>query len=138
MKAAEGLKRNLQAMIQKSHRALNAATNHYKTADYDFASSKAYYAVFYMMEAVLITEELSFSKHSAVISAFNRHFVKGGIFPKEFSKKIARLFKQRQIGDYEFELTISKKEAREDIEDAAEITKAVEKYLKNFMKTNES
>lgn len=41
MKAAEGLKRNLQAMIQKAHRALNAARNHYKTADYDFASSKA-------------------------------------------------------------------------------------------------
>jgi uncharacterized protein (UPF0332 family) len=134
MTMAEGLKGNLQAMMQKSHRALKAARTHFKTGDYDFASSKADYATFYMMETALTTKGLSFSKHSAVISAFNRNFVKEGIFQKEYSSKIARLFKQRQIGDYEFELTISKKEAGQDIEDANKITEAIEKYLKNFVK----
>jgi len=30
-----------------------------------------------------------------------------GIFPKDFSKRIARLFRERQIGDYEFDISIS-------------------------------
>ncbi|MCK4352039.1 HEPN domain-containing protein [candidate division WOR-3 bacterium] len=125
------LKLTLNTIIQKSHRALEAAKIHLKNGDYDFASSKAYYAVFYMMEAGLITKKLSFSKHSAVISAFNQYFIKQGIFPKEFSKKIGNLFKERQIGDYEYELAIAQEEAREDIKNANEIVKAIEEYLRD-------
>ncbi len=71
---------------------------------YDFASSRAYYAAFYAMQAILLTKDLSFSKHSGVIAAFNRQFIKTGVFPKEFSKLISRLFRERQTGDYEFDL----------------------------------
>ena len=81
------------------------------------------------MEAALLTKNLSFSKHSAVIGAFNQNFVKSKIFPKEFSKLIARLFRERQIGDYDFDLSISEQDAQKDIEAAEVILKAIKKYL---------
>ena len=65
------------------------------------------YAAFYAIEAILLTKDLVFSKHSAVIGAFSQHFVKTAIFPKEFTRLISRLFRQRQLGDYEFELSPS-------------------------------
>src|SRR3990172_3904138 len=102
-------------MMNKAFRSLKAANQHMATQDYDFASSRAYYAVFYAIEALLLTKNLPFSKHGNVIGAFNKHFIKTSIFPKEYSKWIARLFRERQTGDYEFEFVISEDDANKDI-----------------------
>ncbi|MDQ1316477.1 MAG: hypothetical protein QG588_124 [Candidatus Poribacteria bacterium] len=124
------LKDQLQTMIRKAQRSLAAAKRQIEEGDYDFASSRAYYAAFYAMEAVLLTQKLVFSKHSGVISAFNQHFIKAAIFPKEFSKLIAHLFRERQIGDYEFDLTaIGEDEAREDFEISQRIVEYITTYL---------
>ena len=124
-----GLDRQLMLIVDKAVRALASAERQLSDGDYDFASSRAYYAVFYVLEGALLTKSLSFSKHSGVISAFNLHFVKSGIFPKEFSGLIARLFRERQMADYVFELRISESEAQEDIEAAKTIVAAVKDFF---------
>jgi uncharacterized protein (UPF0332 family) len=55
--------------------------------------------------------------------------VKTGIFPKEFSKFISRLFRERQIGDYDFDLSINEDDAKEDVRVAELIFKAVAFFL---------
>lgn len=67
------LHRQLVLMLNKATRALSSAQRQLEAEDYDFASSRAYYAVFYSLEAILLTKGLSFSKHSGAINAFNRH-----------------------------------------------------------------
>lgn len=47
---------------------------------YRVAVSRAYYAIFMIATAVLITLGISRSKHSAVESAFGHYLVKPGIF----------------------------------------------------------
>lgn len=74
MRANGKLNRQLEEMMRKANRALAAGQLHIKTGDYDFASSKAYYAAFYSMEAALLKQGLVFSKHSGVISGFAQHF----------------------------------------------------------------
>jgi len=125
----ESLKVQLQPMLQKASRSIAAARKHIEEGDYDFASSRAYYAVFYALEAILLTKGLTFSKHSAVIAAFNQHFVKTGVFPKEFSRFISRLFREREAGDYEFDLSIQAGEAEEDIQIAGQVLEAIVAYL---------
>jgi len=44
--------------------------------------NRAYYSMFYSILALLIYEPFSSSKHSGVISYFNRNFIKAGIFSK--------------------------------------------------------
>jgi len=129
MDEREELKGQLQRMIRKAQRSLAAAKRHIEEGDYDFASSRAYYAAFYAMEAVLLTKRLTFSKHSGVIAAFNQHFVKTGLFPKDFSKYISRLFRERQTGDYEFDLSIEEKDAQEDVQIAEKMLQAITAYL---------
>jgi uncharacterized protein (UPF0332 family) len=123
------LKEQLQMMMQKATRSVSAARRLVKEGDYDFGSSRAYYAAFYAMEAILLTKNLSFSKHSAVIGSFNQHFLKTAIFPKEFSRLISRLFRQRHLGDYEFELSIGKDEALENLNYAERIIKNIASFL---------
>jgi len=53
----------------------------------DDAVSRAYYAVFHGISAVLLSKGIAFSSHSQVIGVFNREFVKTGVFPADFSKR---------------------------------------------------
>ncbi len=129
MGGVSNLSQQLAQMLSKAERSLAAARRHLVERDYDFAVSRAYYAVFYALEAVLLTRELAFSKHSGVIAAFNREFVRTGVFPARFSKQISRLFRERQIGDYSFGVEVSPERAREDVEIAAGIVRAIQVYL---------
>ncbi|OGB89750.1 hypothetical protein A2625_06535 [candidate division WOR-1 bacterium RIFCSPHIGHO2_01_FULL_53_15] len=125
----EEIGREIEKIMKKAGRALVSAKNLLNDGDYDFASSKAYYAAFHAMQAALLTKSLSFSKHSGVIAAFNQHFIKTGVFPKDFSAKIESLFKERQIGDYSYEEEITNKDAEEDIKNSEKIVQAIRSFL---------
>lgn len=62
--------------------------------------NRSYYAMFYALLGLLATKGLGTSKHSGVISLFDREFVKTGIFPKELSRSLHRAFDERQANDY--------------------------------------
>ena len=64
-----------QFLVQKAQDSLRAAKLLEAEGLADFAVSRAYYAMFYIAEAFLLKENLSFSKHSAVISKFGTSFV---------------------------------------------------------------
>ena len=72
---------------------------------------------------------MSFSKHSAVLSAFNKEFIYSGVFAKDFRTKIIRLFKDRQIGDYEYTKEIDRESSETDVVDAEMIINSVGEYL---------
>ena len=55
---------------------------------YKNALNRAYYSIFHAIRAVCALDSFDSSKHSGVISYFNQHYVKTGIFPKDLSKVI--------------------------------------------------
>lgn len=85
--------------------------------------------MFYMAEAVLMTKGLSFSKHSAVISAFGQHFVKAGILNKKYHKMLSDAFEIRQIGDYSYLREISDEEALRVIKNAEDFLNEIRRLL---------
>jgi uncharacterized protein (UPF0332 family) len=130
MKEDAELSKQLKVMIYKSKDSLKVARDLHKQGYYNDSASKSYYAVFHALQAILLTTNMSFSKHSAVLSAFNKEFIYNDIFPRDFYKKIIRLFKDRQIGDYEYEKVIEAESSREDVDDAERIINAIIEYLK--------
>jgi uncharacterized protein (UPF0332 family) len=124
------MKEEIEAIINKSQRAINSAGREFKAGDYDYACSRAYYAVFYLLEGVLLLDDKRFTKHSAVISFFNKDYVRAGVFPVEFSKHIKYLLKRREIGDYSFSIQVEKEDAQNCISKAEETFKVISKYLK--------
>lgn len=129
MKKDAELSKQLKTMMTKAKDCLNVARELHKQTHYNDAASKAYYAVFHSLQAILLTKGLSFSKHSGVLSAFNKEFIYGGAFAKNFYDKIVRLFKDRQIGDYEYEKEINRESSEADIADAEMIINAIGEYL---------
>lgn len=51
----ENLAEECQNLIQKADRALVAARRNRDAGDYDFASARAYYAVYYAVKAALLS-----------------------------------------------------------------------------------
>ena len=90
----------VKANIERAEQAVNAAQKLLLDGYYDFAASRAYYAVFYAASALLLQEGLEFRKHSGVIATIHQRFIKTGRMEKEFGKNLNWLFELRSIGDY--------------------------------------
>jgi uncharacterized protein (UPF0332 family) len=100
-----------QALILKAQRSIEAAQSLIGQGFYDFAVSRTYYAMFYVAEALLDREGLSFSSHAAVISAFGQHLVRNGIVPTEFHRQLIDAQAQRTRADYDVDVSLTQEDA---------------------------
>jgi uncharacterized protein (UPF0332 family) len=74
--------------------------------------------MFYIASAILLGDNLTFSKHSGVISAFGREFAKTGRVPVEFHRQLKEAQDLRNLGDYGAVNLISQQEAELQIQRA--------------------
>lgn len=116
-------------LLEKADRSLMAAEKLYADGFPDFAVGRAYYAMFYTAEALLLNQDLSFSKHSAVIAAFGQHFVKAGILDSSHHRNFIDAFDLRNLGDYGAVGAIDAEEARIVIENAKIFCLEIKKFL---------
>ena len=129
--------KTIQAILKKSFEKLRTAKIDFANNCFDDSVSRAYYAVFHSISAVLLSKGLHYSSHSQVIGNFNKEFVKTGIFPFHFTKILQRLFEERQTGDYDFDTYITREEAEENLKNAESLLMECKKYLINIgMKDN--
>jgi len=89
----------IDALLRMADRSIKGARLLLEDGLYGFAVSRAYYAMFYLATAVLLTKDLNFSKHKAVVAVFGQQFIKTNIFDHKFHKYLVEAFEQRQIGD---------------------------------------
>lgn len=87
-------------LLLKARESLSAARLLLDNGYPDYATSRAYYAMFYVAEAFLEGQGLSFSSHSAVISAFGREFARTNRVPAEFHRFLIDAQDLRNAGDY--------------------------------------
>ena len=119
----------VEALLKKADGSVRGARILFEEGLYGFAVSRAYYTMFYLVTAVLLTKEMNFSKHKAVVAAFGQHFIKTNIFDHKFHKYLVEAFEQRQIGDYEPLEEIIEETAEKNIEHAVEFFDVVKDYL---------
>ncbi len=92
------------------------------------AASRAYYAVFYAASAALLDRGHTFSKHSAVIAAFAREFVKDGPFDKTMFRTLERGLALRGKSDYDL-VRLDKEDADDFLVDARQFVETVQNML---------
>ncbi|HXF93546.1 MAG TPA: HEPN domain-containing protein [Nitrospiraceae bacterium] len=81
------------------------------------AVNRFYYGGFYTARALLATKEVDSSRHSGVISLFQKHFVTTGQVSPAHAKALPRSLEKRQNTDYADFATIAPEEARSVRED---------------------
>ncbi|MDI3531588.1 MAG: uncharacterized protein PWP60_1438 [Candidatus Atribacteria bacterium] len=96
------------------------------------AVNRIYYALFYQVSALLLAKGLSFSKHSGVLAAFNREFVRTGKIDKELGKFYNRMFEHRRTGDYGELVEFEEEDVRRWLKAAEEFLDTVEKLMEEL------
>jgi uncharacterized protein (UPF0332 family) len=81
--------------------ALASAHYNFDGGYYGVAVNRAYYAFFYAATAILLTRDITRSKHAGILAAFREQFVKPGDFPVEDSLAYGQAFEMRNVADYE-------------------------------------
>lgn len=118
-------------LLEKAERSLSAAEGLLADGFPDFAAARSYYAMFYATEALLLSRDQSFSKHSAVIAAFGREFVKPGLLPQSLHGDLLEAYDLRNLGDYGAPHAIDHAVAAQALEKAKAFCAAVGDFLKS-------
>ena len=93
------------------------------------ALSRCYFAMFYMAEAILLSEGKSYSSHRAVISALGKNFVRAGKFPKQLHQYLVRAQERRLSADYTAPGDLTLEDARKQFEWAKQFLSEARSYL---------
>jgi uncharacterized protein (UPF0332 family) len=116
-------------LLIKAERSLNAARDLNKQNYPEFAVSRCYYSMFYLAEALLLNENLSYSSHAAVISALGKYLVKTQKIPSKYHRYLIDAQDQRNRGDYDVNPDLNKEDADKLIVQAEEMLNFTNQYL---------
>lgn len=106
----------LDQLLDKARRSFDVAEDLLEGGHADFAASRAYYGCFYTAEALLLSEGLSYSRHSQVVAQFGRRFAKTGELDASYHRLLIEAFELRQAADYSAAPdTVSEEDARHTI-----------------------
>lgn len=119
----------IQSYMQAAREALQGAQYNLDGGYSSIAASRAYYACLYAASALLLTKDISRSKHSAVVAAFRQHFVKTSLIEPEYSDSLGRAFDTRQAADYDMIGHIDNLEAAARLVDARQFVDRVARFL---------
>ena len=113
-------------LLEKAQRSLKGAELMVENALPELAVSRAYYAMFYIASAFILGTGLSYSSHSAVISAFGRDFGKNDERLRQFHRALIDAQDMRNRSDYNLDSGITDEDARFQIDVAYEFVACFE------------
>jgi uncharacterized protein (UPF0332 family) len=118
-----------QTLVLKAKENIEASAMLIDQGYYDIAVSRLYYAMFYCAEAVLLEDNLTFSKHSSVIAAFGHNFAKTGRLPQELHRMLIEAQDMRNLSDYDLMAVLNLETAEVLLAKARTFLEAVAEFL---------
>lgn len=123
------MKEYSRKLLAKSLDAIEAAEGLLNMGKNEIAAGRAYYAMFYIAEALLAEKDLQFNQHGQVIGAYGLHFAKTRELDPKFHRWLADAFDTRIVGDYDVDTGISAGLVAEMVNQARDFLAAAQAYL---------
>ena len=117
------------ALLRKSERAFAAAWILLEADSLEGASSRAYYAWFYVAEALLLSEGLRFSSHGQVIAQYGLRFAKENVLDRRFHRTLDEAYGLRQYADYATAPDLDRDKISKLLQEGAVFLGAAKDYL---------
>ncbi|MCD6515603.1 MAG: HEPN domain-containing protein [Candidatus Odinarchaeota archaeon] len=121
-------------LIKRSEGKLVSARILLESDRIDDAISRAYYAAFLSVRALLYLLGVSARTHSGVLTIFGLRVIKEGLLPPKIGKYLNELFEARETSDYAVMFYYTKEDGKKYIQKAEEIINAVKNLLKDKFK----
>jgi len=125
----ENRRLNLGVELEKGAASLRAAELCLEAGLFDDAVSRAYYAAFHHVQAVLLTAGLQSRSHAGAHDLFYLHFVRTGAIPPHVAKLFAGLQRFREQADYARAFHFDEQDARQEVANARSIVELLGAHL---------
>ena len=116
-------------LLEKTVRSIAAGESALTDGHVEAAAGRAYYAMFYVAEALLNERGLRFRKHGGVHAAFGEHFAKTGLLDPRFHRRLLAAFNKRIAADYGVDVEVNAREVEEMLAQAREFLQAAREFL---------
>ena len=123
------VKEATQKLLAKATRVLKFAERLGTVDDAEFVVGRAYYAMFYIAEALLNEKGHRFRKHRGVHGALAEHFVKTGLLDRKYHQWLLEAFSKRITGDYGIEAELTSEDANLLMAQADEFLETAKRFL---------
>ncbi|KAF0109070.1 MAG: HEPN domain-containing protein [Anaerolineaceae bacterium] len=123
------MKESTDQLLARAVDAIEAAEILLTNGKAEIAAGRAYYAMFYVAEALLNEKGFQFGKHGNVLAAYGQHFAKTKVLDPKYHRWLIAAFAQRQIGDYGIDPDIQSEVVVEMIRQAQEFLDTARRYL---------
>jgi uncharacterized protein (UPF0332 family) len=123
------VKPETQRLLAKAQDAIEAAELLLHGEKLGFAAGRAYYAMFYIAEALLFEKGMQFRKHSGVHAAFGKYFAKPGLLDRRFHTQLLEAFESRLQADYGVDIDLPRMAVAKMIRWAEEFLAEARRYL---------
>lgn len=120
--------------LEKATNTLSDAKKYFLGVTLESTVNRIYYAMFYAVNALLITKKLSSSKHAGVRALFNREFVNKGLVEVQWGKFYSDMFDNRQEGDYKDFVKFEKQDVEVWLKKAEKFIKKIEELTSKIIK----
>ncbi|MCD7855734.1 MAG: HEPN domain-containing protein [Clostridiales bacterium] len=87
--------------LESAGERLHSAKVLLEDGSYKDSIGRSYYAIFTAVRALIALDGKDFSKHSSVISYFQKEYVKTGKIDTKYSKYLTKAFQIRNTTEYE-------------------------------------
>ena len=124
------LKTRIKLEIDKAEESLKGAKVLFDSSLFDEAVSSAYYAMFHMAKALVLTAGEEPSTHHGLITIFGLKFVKPNIIEPIYNDILVDAKESREAGDYDAAKKFTKDEAEEKVVNAGKFKERIFNYLK--------
>jgi uncharacterized protein (UPF0332 family) len=120
--------------LERARGALDEAKMLIDAGHLHTAVNRLYYACFYCVSALLLTEGKRVAKHRGVLSLFDRDWVKGRRVPVELGRVYHRLFDRRLEADYKDMAVFDPGKVKQWLEEAESFVSDLAKLLEESLK----
>ncbi|MGO9308815.1 MAG: HEPN domain-containing protein [Spirochaetia bacterium] len=120
----------IRAYLEKAEQKLAVARRLLASGDFDDSVSRAYYAAFHAVRALLLTAGQNPATHHGAVTLFNLFFIKTGKFERELGRFFTNLKDDRETADYELFANVDLALAETAIGEAVRLLEDATTYLR--------
>lgn len=104
-------RRNIAEELARADESLRAARALLGLGLHADSISRAYYAVFHVLRALILSRDIEPKTHAGAIHLFNQEFVRPGVVSSSHNRVLGGLQRARELADYDAAVTFSAEDA---------------------------
>lgn len=105
-------------LLMKAQQYLRSAAVLFEMEDYDGTVSRAYFAMFFAVQATLLGESGTLPSRLTIRTAFTQRFVDTGRLPERAAEALQRAADLQEVADYAQDFAINEEVAERTLQDA--------------------